>query len=64
MAASVPLGPKDDAVTSDHLEVIESHQARKESFDRPTHDKRPVWEQGRTYGPSGKISPSEERDLI
>jgi len=46
---------KTDAVTSDHLERIESLPARRASVDHPVHSKAPVWEEkGRSYGPAGK----------
>jgi hypothetical protein len=61
MTTAAVMPSKDDAVTSDHLEVLESHPARKGSIDRPTHGKKPVWEEGRTYGPPGKIAPTEKR---
>jgi hypothetical protein len=61
MTTAPDMATKDDAVTSDHLEVLGSQPARKGSIDRPTHGKKPVWEEGRTYGPPGKILPTEKR---
>lgn len=53
------MSSKVDEVTSDYVERHESVPTRRQSIDCPVHSEQPVWEQGRTYGPAGRLTPAK-----